>query len=734
MDKSLMRGQLRSGPPRSAIYGGFSPDKKMVMHLVKELNNAWRQIRTYPEGHPAIAGSIQRVMKMFDNLFTRNSTITFSISDKLRSKGMVYLDRKNPLLRELSSLLSDHGILSSAFTQGLSSEELLAFIWMLGQRREKIKEQGGLEALFLEAKIHHITFQKVDCKAITIKDFVEVANKKNSAPLSEDGAWLRFTRALVTAQLTPDGNLRMSDGLARSLNAKLLEFPELLQKANRNLIREFESYDWDTLMKSNGSMDKLRDFLNQLEPILCAQLLSHFSVALAERPATAEEILSTFPVNAIIIAITERTVEGLATPPAIMNILITLATQNASLDPEKSSPDIKAQFKDYEIYDQFRAIFEEEDVDQYVSADYNMVLQAAIRAENIRPTGLIGSAELKDSLLLHRVERHFLLVVLELIACDDAPEPSPETMAKFSRICNYLQSVSDFASLSQVLERTPPPGDGPAERMVAGIFTTPEFVKKTLEGLDLCDKNRLPEACRMIVQVGAPFVEPLLDRLAVEEREDLRRFLIEQLIALGPLVLDAAIARLDDDRWYYVRNIVIILAGLGDPVVPYYLRRMADHAHHKVRHEVIRALQRDGDPDVTTLLSRELENDDPDVRIDAIKIAAKSTDPGIRDHLVGIVTGGGLSGLDLDYRIAAVRALSDMGDPSVLTVFSEVLRSRSIFRTAELAELKGEILKSLILYPPGDAAPLLRQTANSGSGPLADQAATMLRNPRYYEP
>ncbi|MEE8110786.1 MAG: HEAT repeat domain-containing protein, partial [bacterium] len=85
-------------------------------------------------------------------------------------------------------------------------------------------------------------------------------------------------------------------------------------------------------------------------------------------------------------------------------------------------------------------------------------------------------------------------------------------------------------------------------------------------------------------------VEPLMDLLGEVKHRKGRRVLCEALVDLLGSNLEPLANRLDDPRWFVVRNLIYILRLSGSRNGLKYLRQTLSHPHPKVRQETLRAL------------------------------------------------------------------------------------------------------------------------------------------------
>jgi HEAT repeat protein len=240
-------------------------------------------------------------------------------------------------------------------------------------------------------------------------------------------------------------------------------------------------------------------------------------------------------------------------------------------------------------------------------------------------------------------------------------------------------------------------------------------------------KAKFDEIRCFILRVGEPFIEPLYNRLAEEESISLRRFYMDLLMEMGDTARDAALLRLSDSRWYFVRNLLIILRVLDDPMVVKHLYRLIPNQHPRLRQELLKTLIHFQDPEGERLLAQDLGSASDEVRLNAIQVCGKSCNPAVLKYLLDVVSSGGLSDADFEMKKAAMYALAEIGDSRALPCLETVLKGRSLFSSATLNRLKAEAVRTLDRYTSPDAARMLRQIAAGGNQELARLANEALR-------
>jgi hypothetical protein len=94
---------------------------------------------------------------------------------------------------------------------------------------------------------------------------------------------------------------------------------------------------------------------------------------------------------------------------------------------------------------------------------------------------------------------------------------------------------------------------------------------------------------QLVPRLKLAAADPLLDALEASPSRAIRRKLLDLIIQLGPEAATVIAARLPDERWYVVRNMLMLLADLGDPNLELGMA-YARHSDPRVRREALRIL------------------------------------------------------------------------------------------------------------------------------------------------
>ncbi len=172
--------------------------------------------------------------------------------------------------------------------------------------------------------------------------------------------------------------------------------------------------------------------------------------------------------------------------------------------------------------------------------------------------------------------------------------------------------------------------------------------------------------------------------------------------------------RIYDKRWYFIRNLIVILRSSGDLALLPLIRNLRRHEHPRVREEVLKTLFFFKDPEAERFLLDDLQSTDLENRRNAVQIAEMSRSPIAFRRLLEILDNSPLSGADGELKLTAVRTLGKIGNPDAFPHLERALRAKSFFNPQALSALKGEILRSLEFYPPRETRLFLKRSQRKG--------------------
>ncbi len=483
------------------------------------------------------------------------------------------------------------------------------------------------------------------------------------------------------------------------------------------------------------SSKRLFTFIRSLNDDLRQSFMETFFGSLPDDSDSAGSILSGLPDEIILDALEKHTSQGLYIPPNILRVSQGLAKAMPNLDLEAMDKLLANHSRD-ELIDKLTIIFKEDEADQFIPLDYQKILHDVIIAENISVPELSEVPQLEKTLTDRSIQASLLSIVVDIITYGDSEALPDVLINSLKDHCNSLVRAGDFQAVFNVLETvgkqtvySQNDNEVPPKALIE-VFSDKDFAYEVLKATGQSGKEKYLYITKLIMLIGPPFIEPLLDGLAEEESRTLRLYYLDLLKGLGVTVKDHAIKRLSDKRWYFVRNLLVILRHFKDPSVLNSIRNLFDHAHTRVKQELLHTLLALGDPKADRILLHEMNSSDMDRRLKAIIFAGMTQNTEITQKLVGFLKKRGLGKTSFEIKKASVHALANIGDPSILPVLQEVLNSFSFFSYRKSNLLKLEIIVSFGKYPAGEASPILNNIARGRSRAQADQALLVIKTLR----
>jgi len=257
----------------------------------------------------------------------------------------------------------------------------------------------------------------------------------------------------------------------------------------------------------------------------------------------------------------------------------------------------------------------------------------------------------KNSFGETETRRRTLLVMLEILRGESQEEEFRDILEDFRKAIPNLISQSDFTSLHAVLlglesisATTKTEWKNDLENILYSIdfgYVGDLYLSGDVEG---DDANRIRELLMRFAATSSPM---LLDRLLLEPEAAKRRLLITLLTTLGPAIVPEIISRLSHPKWYFVRNLCIILGDIGDRQAVEGLLHATSHTDHRVKREAILAIGKLAAPESVPTLGK--------ILVEESFFSSKKEDQIRIDAASSLYRIGGTEALAFLYRGTSVR-------------------------------------------------------------------------------
>jgi hypothetical protein len=716
-------------------------DAAHLSDFFHELQVFHKNASAYPPHHPMIKAAKERVMSALDTILIPRDEFSVIVTRTGLFAGKTRLDLSNRVFRFMAEKLFHRGVATITFRKGLGAEELDVFNEIMNLDREGIRQRGGLEKILTERGVRCIRMDSIDYGSFSPKEKEELRALDNSATYAQSAnLWKRFIQILSSGmqgrslqRLGTDGKHR-PETLARQINDSFSGRSAETAEVFRHAVDFFTTHLPEICNKEDRAhiVGNFAAFVTALKPDSSGQFVKYVCDCAEEREDVAQEILESIPwevTNPLLADIVSGTEMA---SPSVFRILGKIRKNFASTGATPQGP--ASTDIGNEKLGALSIVLRKDDAEKFVPDEYREQLRKIMPEHILSETTRQYVEEMKSTLAGHILEHSTGLVILELLNTTLDDRQSEQLTGNLLELCTCFLQIGDFASLSAIYHRlqtanTRSDRDGESGyQKIIDTFSQPYFQEEVLNGLTFWGKAKYADIRKLIGKVGKPFASPLLDRLADEQNISMRRCYMECLAEMGEAARDESLARLKDGRWYFVRNVVTLLRGIDDPSILPHIRPLTRYPHAKVRQEAFKTLMHFDDPDTERLLLQDMSSKDRATRLDAIKLAEKSSSPEIFKKLLGFLDKGGFPNIAFDIKTATVQTLAEIGNPDALPALEKLFRSRSLLHPRKHSRLKQEIVRSLSRYPVSSTNEKLQAIARSSRGKLAEVATEVLNN------
>ena len=721
---------------------------KAVVAVAGDLNIARRNWNAYPSGHPLIESSIQKLLLSFQTLCNEGAGVQLGITRDGLLLGDEYVEKNNQICRNVAAAFFERGIGALIVSRLPDRKELLALLALLALKREEVLAQGGIEKLWLETGI-----TALEIRAIRYDRFSgteeELLNSEPDEEQHRGSLWEQFVLLMTKGEVglagtDAHGEIR-PEVLAASLNAHfarrlgsgsglsnntLRRATAIIQQAialsdagDTGVARDAgytgEAGDWSELNETATVIKAdLVAFIAALDPLLRRQILNGFCETGTADASTTDELFRYL--GATVLQDTYASADEYAAAPELLQGIL-----------RKLLPHLMDSYQtttqDDDIRDRMQTLLQEHQREAYMPDAYMQGLLDSLNSGALKQLDTTELSGLLATLNPVFINSRGSEIILQLVIADPTSETAQELIQNLADLCGHFLELGDYGQVLKILSQAADPRLPPLLRStMRDAFCRREFLDEILSGLTIWGKPKYDQVTLLIQVLGRVFIEPLLDRMAEEENMSLRRFMMDRVQSFGEAARSHLLARLSDNRWYVLRNIIVMLRALGPMQNNELVRPLLRHANQKVRVEALKLLIQSGDPVAQRQVLRDLDSSDRETQLIAINMADRNSPPEMMRKLLALVTGGGYTAVECELKSAAIQALGEIGKAEILPELVKVLTSRSLLAFKALNRLKIDIVRSLDRYPAKAVLPLLERIAD-GNDEVARQAAETLR-------
>lgn len=689
-----------AGGPGAATQkkGSASEAAPELVALVMALATALRRRSMYPPDHPSQGPANAQLKESVEAALASRVRLTIGVGHKQLILDGTKVDAKQPLFEGLLRSMSDHHLALLAFRRGTTVEELSELLDVLSVPVEKDEDAIGLGPKDELPKWRHVELLPTGYDKLALDD---------EERLDWDRArtmWLTLVKALlVSKEPVPLSKVPGARVLAGAISR--IKGDKGYRSVGRYLSQIVEE-----LGKGEVSPDrvKIRESVSELVRELDEGSLQRLLEMGGDEVWRGLFVLNASDALAADAAVSLLKATAKVSGFSISTSMTRLLTKMASHADGGRSEDSRLESSE-DLKETVEELLEDWQLADPNPDRYNLVLDAMARSAP-------GS------------RRRFARRANMLPATGRVVQMSLE-LNEFGPV--VAASVGDLVGRGMAddlltwVEAGPTTGEASTE--IQAMLEDPGLLASILAGEDVDETTLRVLAGR----AGEAAVSPLLDALRDSDSRGVRRKVHDTLVEIGPSIVAEVVERLDDDRWWVVRNLLSLLNKIGvAPPEGVDLEPFVEHEDERVVRDVFAlAVQR------PELRARAMEralagSDDRLLRmalLEAEKELPESLAPVVIDQVLGY-------DVEPDLRGLAARALAGSALPEAKEALLDLaVAKRRLMGGIKLGEPTPEVLGALRALAASwsqdpDVAPVL-EAARRARDPEIQAAVNLLESP-----
>ena len=645
-----------AAPPANSSPSGIP---KNLAEFLLEFAVAVQKHAIYPQGHPQLAGAVEKCVRRLDSILNGVDPVTFAFARNQVVIDTVATDPAHSLMRELAQRMHRQRIGSIRVLPGVLRDELADFLHA-SSFEESEKPQIAIAAQTMRwphIQVTTLTYDKLELMGED-SGLTSDENRRAGAKL----IWIALARATLMLSADSESEELLSPlVLASAINER--RDPEYDQSVVGFLMQLTESLKGPQSEESIKVKTQLTELIKSLQPAALDRLLEMGGDAEKRKRFVmdASQHLAADAVLALVQAAAKASNQTISS--SLLRLLGKLALQ-----AEKGGSLMRAG----------------------ASAAMRDQVEQLVDNWDTRRLNPEGYQEALDRMAQRRV---FTLMLQRQHPCE--PKRLVATALETDTLggpvwlaVNQLISHGGIAMLLDLLDRAPA-NNATAEELWP-LVATPDNLRHLLreEQIDPALLERISS------RMGLDVVELLLDGLETSETRTMRRKLLDLLARFGNDAGPMIVKRLmnEDIPWYVQRNLLTLLVLL--PKVPdgFSPQLFLTHSDERVRREALKLMLRMPQHRQTTIIAALSDRDDGIVKT----AMAAALDDCPKAALPLIMRNVERRSVHPEMRSLGIRVVGASADPETLEwLLGYAVKRTKVLRRMKLLPKSTEMLAAL---------------------------------------
>lgn len=624
----------------------------------------------YPPDHPALVPVAENVITRLALYFEDHDRLDIGVAQDQLVIGGVATDADHPVLRDLARRLHDHQVGAVSFRKGVRAWEVEMLLDALSLDTES--GDGSLGGSAEEERpaweniaVHGVGYDKLRLQedgtpsprtdravelwlglaqaAIDADDRIEAGEVPDEREVAESIRRHREDRGYD--QVIAGYLMQLADELKGSVSGEARRIRRRLS----SLIEELDEGSLDRLVSMGGDAARRRKLVLDANQTLAVDAVMKMLKAAA---STSEQTVSTSMVR-------------------LLNKL--------SRHAERGAERVRSQ-ADSALRENVDRLVAEWSLPDPNPEEYTLVLDALSRSDALgRPVAEGAEEPSGEGDASEGGEEDGALRMIEMALEVEAWGPIVQSAV------SKLLGAGRVGELFEVMARIP---ESVTNGRIRKYVTAPSQVRRLLSGDDV-DEASLES---VVEQMGAEAVGPLMDALVESESRAVRRKVFDRLSGMEEHLRVEIERRLQDSRWYVVRNMLALVQRLENPPADLDLSEFVSHPDPRVRREAFPLVARNPATRTRTLALGLADEDERLTRMALLELGQGLPETLVPTLVNRVVRSDRPEGI----RALAIRALRGSDSALARSALMEVVRGgRTLFGRRKLAEKSPLLLAAL---------------------------------------
>jgi HEAT repeat protein len=695
----------------------------VVERFVKQLNITFKAVKLYPLSSNIPRDNARVALELLHEIMQRYPEVTLEVAKEGLFYELLPVYPGHPAFMAFAREFYNRGLAEVRFHAGSTIEEILRFLSVLDVPIPEIVSSGGVEARLWNLGVNSISVKEVTSRIVETTAEEDEEEWPPVPRLIDDilaealGRRPRAQRLLT--RLIADGPT-LAGYLSSPLSADDGTRAVVVSKRLSSLARAAHSED---AVERDELYRALAASLHSLDPDLVREVLVQLlgdarhdeTVASVLRATSLDDIAFNLATG---LACDERCREELAR--TIRNLVsLGLAPRRETthaVDRAMAAAGIPADFRAGVLEDASPSRLRVRERSSAEGKSADMVLRLLdMAADNVAGSAHESpdTAELAEEAARGITDADILGALVTIVSIEERPEEFASVMSMLENNLGLLIERRDFevaADAAEALvqaERREELSEAQRRRVHGALsqLAQPDSMRTITASMRLYRPDSAEhQACRRLLAIlGENTLSALLEVLADEKDMANRKALVDMISGMADRFIFELGSRVTDPRWYFVRNVVSILAATHSPQALQYLERSLGHADARVRRETIRAIAGIRDALSGQLLTAALTDDDAgNVQLAARYLGSMRLRSAVT-ALQEVARGDGRGNRDVETRIDAIEALGRIGAAEAVPVLETIARQRSL-RASRSRELRAAAESALAAIKAGGGA------------------------------